>query len=718
MRRLAVIVSLVGLGACQHRPGPLAGGPGKWTFCGPIATARDGQQMAGARTEAEFQATCEQAYHVTALPLPDPAGYRITQVFPSAESPTGPFLPAGTSGYLRTTITCPAAGLAYYGLESENPTSIWVEGAPAFAAPTPLDHNETRLLPLRDADVVKLRCRPGPAAVVVRVTGLVPASRFWMYPVTPAVAAEIAARRLLSQPDALRVGPGGAVTAEPRLAEILGDAGLPLRITPRRPLRDAASGAEAVEVEVVAGSRAAVRAVVSALPKIAAAAPAAANGIQRARLALLASSPRNSSVEASAARTLAALADETAAATPGRFALVEYRGGVDGSPQSYGVVPNPQARRVLVVLPSHRQSACIESSPAGFLSENSDELDRLALVARDQGWAVLLPRLRNAQGALLAGADLDEVLADALPRFGMQGRPLVLAGRNMGGTEALMLAARFPGRFAGVIAVSPIFDPIGETCSSRWTGDDPRAWFAANGPLAVAEALGRTPVALVTEGRRLEVARTLADKLGALGGSAVATSTRTLEVRADGSDPLARLLGLLPPAPAGKRELRPVAAGPGPLHAIFTAPVRIVVGDGPADQANAAALARVWQGRQGGALPAPVALGSQPLPPGNVVLLAARPPAPWDRSSGEIAFGADAFVVHGARHARAERALAFIARRPDGLPGAVMMIASGQPLSSRLLDVLLDGFHDYYVLEPSANHVVDRGYLARPGKRS
>lgn len=739
-RALATLAAVAALGACHRQPTTASGAAG-WSFCGPFLPGADRKDaLTGARNQADFQEGCQRLPKRPPLHrLPDPAGYRITQVFPSAESPTGPFLPMGSMAYLHGTISCAAAGTAHFAIESENPYSLWLDGEPVFAATTALDHNETRLLPLRDADVVTLPCGAGARSLVVRLTGLSAASRFWLYPVSPAAATTIAARRVLTQPDALGVTrhetEGLKVTVEPRLAKLLSDGGAPLRIIQRRALRDEATGYEGVEVEVTAGKDAVIRAVAPALPKSAAAPPpdpAHPHELPRARLALLAASPRNASVEASAARTLVELVDapggrrppgKTAAAAPGssgRFTLASYRAAVDGSVQTYGVIPNPGATRTLVALSSYRPSSCIESSPAGYLSENSDELERLALLARQAGWAVVMPRLRNAQGLLLAGADLDEVLADAGARFGLPARTLVLAGRNMGGTEALMLASRFPGRFAGVAAISPLFDPIAETCSGRWTNDDARPWFAVNTPGAVAEALAHTPVLVVAEGPRLETAEALAAKVTAAGGSMVVASTRKLEARADGSDPLARMLAMLPPprpalSGAGARATS-MPAGPGPLHAIFTAPVRVVVGDTPADAGNAASLARAWQRRRGGALPAPAALVAGEVPEGNLVLVAGRLPSPWDRAAARIEIGGDHFTVGGRRYPNAGKALAFIARRPDGKPGDVMVVSSRHPLAQATLEVLLDGFHDYYVLEPSANHVVERGYLTTPGE--
>jgi hypothetical protein len=138
--------------------------------------------------------------------------------------------------------------------------------------------------------------------------------------------------------------------------------------------------------------------------------------------------------------------------------------------------------------------------------------ESLARLGRQYGFVVVQVGGRNiTDGNPIAETDILEVLADLSHDIAIDPRRIYLLGASRGGTNALLLAERHPGKFAAVAAVTPLTNLglhrnlIEDTDSNSPSGFAGDTWLQSNSPVNLVGSLRHTPVYIMAGEDDLDV---------------------------------------------------------------------------------------------------------------------------------------------------------------------------------------------------------------------
>jgi pimeloyl-ACP methyl ester carboxylesterase len=178
-------------------------------------------------------------------------------------------------------------------------------------------------------------------------------------------------------------------------------------------------------------------------------------------------------------------------ANPGehRFRLLSFRSKVDGQLQYYYFyfpAGHHEKQIPLVVLcpTTHPDMTFLDGPP------DAGRLQTIAYFADQHGYAILLPYARGLQQdeASLATTDMLEAIDDTEKRFPIDESRLYLLGECASARNALLLAERFPDRFAAVSAFR---------AATGMSAEDGSYWPDANNSLRFVQNLKHVPVRLI-----------------------------------------------------------------------------------------------------------------------------------------------------------------------------------------------------------------------------
>lgn len=137
----------------------------------------------------------------------------------------------------------------------------------------------------------------------------------------------------------------------------------------------------------------------------------------------------------------------------------------------------------LVLLIGRQGKEDARRDPATFVRRQLDYFARHAVQARRFGFGLLMARGRERPGSLIAIRETLETLAVVRKRLQIKNDIFVYGGAR-GGTEAMMMPARYPEIFRGSAAFDPTLD-ICAACDSPAKSKHSRAWLFANSPVAL-----------------------------------------------------------------------------------------------------------------------------------------------------------------------------------------------------------------------------------------
>jgi pimeloyl-ACP methyl ester carboxylesterase len=177
-----------------------------------------------------------------------------------------------------------------------------------------------------------------------------------------------------------------------------------------------------------------------------------------------------------------------------------YRSAIDETVQYYMVfVPRIYlGAPVPLVVHVHPTMSVHRPFLKSLIVAHPFDVEALCQQADKNGFALLWPWARgNSRGNSIGTADTFEALAAVRGEFNINEDRIYLEGTCEGGSEALLLAARFPHRFAAVAAISPITDEttMGDSVARR-PNAAPRLprWSRINSPIALAPNLLNIPL--------------------------------------------------------------------------------------------------------------------------------------------------------------------------------------------------------------------------------
>jgi len=183
--------------------------------------------------------------------------------------------------------------------------------------------------------------------------------------------------------------------------------------------------------------------------------------------------------------------------------LQAYKSTIDFAVQYYMVyVPRAYTGRpVPLVLHIHPTMSIHRPFLKSLVVAHPYDVEALCQQAEKHGFAILWPWARgNSRGNAIGTSDVLEALLAVQRNFEINQDKIYVEGTCEGGTEALLLAARFPQRFAAVAAIAPITDEtaMGDSAAHRPTAP-PRldAWAKLNSPMALAPNLSNLPVMIL-----------------------------------------------------------------------------------------------------------------------------------------------------------------------------------------------------------------------------
>jgi hypothetical protein len=178
--------------------------------------------------------------------------------------------------------------------------------------------------------------------------------------------------------------------------------------------------------------------------------------------------------------------------------LRAFRSKIDDSVQHYMIhIPESASHDahlgVVIVVPY----ATEPNRP--FLTSAHVALPHAAEIAAAEraGLAILWPSARgNTHGNPIGVADIFEALSAAQAEYSLDADRLYLYGSCAGGRDALLMAERYPSRFAGVAVLSPeterrVIEPSRRDAFFRAHVQD---WLVANSPMTFVENLSNMPV--------------------------------------------------------------------------------------------------------------------------------------------------------------------------------------------------------------------------------
>jgi pimeloyl-ACP methyl ester carboxylesterase len=164
-------------------------------------------------------------------------------------------------------------------------------------------------------------------------------------------------------------------------------------------------------------------------------------------------------------------------------------------PRTYIGAPVPLVAHVHPTMSVHRPFL------KSLIVAHPFDVEALCQQAEKNGFALLWPWARgNSRGNSIGTADTFEALAAVQREFNIDEDKIYLEGTCEGGSEALLLAARFPHRFAAVAAIAPITDEttMGDSVARRPNAPPRLArWSRINSPMALATNLSNMPVMIV-----------------------------------------------------------------------------------------------------------------------------------------------------------------------------------------------------------------------------
>ncbi len=180
--------------------------------------------------------------------------------------------------------------------------------------------------------------------------------------------------------------------------------------------------------------------------------------------------------------------------------IASYRSPRDGSKQYYlyylpkglanGILGETDAIVLECLVQSKRRPAFLDSYFIDFF----DLLETRAATADSSRVALVMPHARNLDRSRAAQEEMLAALQDFKDRLPapVAGTPLGVFGICSAGSDALMIAARHPGMFARVAAVTPSVDPERDAeVASVQRGE------VMLSPLDAVTHLGRTPTLLI-----------------------------------------------------------------------------------------------------------------------------------------------------------------------------------------------------------------------------
>lgn len=172
-----------------------------------------------------------------------------------------------------------------------------------------------------------------------------------------------------------------------------------------------------------------------------------------------------------------------------RVQLLSFRSKVDGQIQHYYFY-FPAGRHdatipLVIICPTKHPDITFMDGPP-----DQGRLQTIAYYADKYGYAFILPYDRGLQQdeSALAATDLLEAVGDAQRRFAIDAKRLYLLGECASAKNAILMAERFPDRFA---AVSAFRAATGETI------EDGEYWPDANNPLRFVRNLTHVPLRLI-----------------------------------------------------------------------------------------------------------------------------------------------------------------------------------------------------------------------------
>lgn len=159
----------------------------------------------------------------------------------------------------------------------------------------------------------------------------------------------------------------------------------------------------------------------------------------------------------------------TATASERRFHLIGYRSAVDGQIRYYYIhLPNGYGRSriplVLVVPPYEDAGPFLKSPPTNA----PDLLHKYAFFADKYNYAVMAPLTVGPHHYSLPTKVVLAELGDVQRRYLIDRKRIYLTGDCAGGRDAILLAERFPDRFAAVSTANAATGDQSEVSGSHW----------------------------------------------------------------------------------------------------------------------------------------------------------------------------------------------------------------------------------------------------------
>ena len=182
--------------------------------------------------------------------------------------------------------------------------------------------------------------------------------------------------------------------------------------------------------------------------------------------------------------------------------LRAYRSTIDQQ-QQYYMIHYPRRRNavqpppLVVVVPYPLPT--VQPFLKSFHLANVSLVNNYTKLADKYGYAILWPFARgNSEAMPLAMTDIFEAISAAKVSFKFDESRLNLLGWSYGGTYALQLGARFPGRFASISAIMTPSDLVAfEKAADKIHSPFPIAWLKLNNPFDLAQNFSNTPLYII-----------------------------------------------------------------------------------------------------------------------------------------------------------------------------------------------------------------------------